>query len=264
MTKVIAIANQKGGVGKTATVINLGIGLVLQGKKVLAIDLDPQGNLTLGFGFDPDDLEWTITELLTEMTAKKALPDDLAPYVITNDEGIDFIAADMNLEETQTSMQCMVGGQGNYLLKQIVDRLKSEYDYILIDCPPSIAALTYNGLIAAESVIIPSQAQAFSAKGSSQLYQHIQHVQGTLNPSLEIMGILITMMTARSLNEKQCIKDIQMIFGADVPIFKHIIPRSVHTGTSNYHGVSMHLHDPEGKVAQAYRGCVQEVLDERI
>jgi len=260
MTKIIAIANQKGGVGKTTSVINIGTGLATEGKRVLLIDLDPQGNLTLGLGYDSDELEYTISELLAEMAAKRPLPDDLSPFILHNDEGVDLLPSDMNLEEVQPAMQFMVGGQGNYLLKQLIERLDEGYDYVLIDCPPSIAALTYNALIAADAVIIPSQAQAFSAKGSSQLFQHIQRVKNELNPSLEIMGILITMLTERSINERKCIKAVKTIFGDDVTVFTSKIPRSVHAGSSNYDGVSIYRFDPDGKVASAYRGCVREVL----
>jgi len=117
MAKVIAIANQKGGVGKTTSVLNIGTGLAAEGKKVLLIDSDPQGNLTMGLNFDPDDLKLTLTELMAEMAAQKSLPSDLSGYILTSGEGVDLLPSDMNLEEVQTQMQCMAGGQGNFLLR---------------------------------------------------------------------------------------------------------------------------------------------------
>jgi ATPases involved in chromosome partitioning len=260
MTKIIAVANQKGGVGKTTSVLNIGTGLVAENKKVLLIDTDPQGNLTMGLGFDPDDIPLTLTGIMTEMAARRTTPDNLEEYILKNDEGVDLIPSDMNLEEVQTQMQSMVGGKGNFLLKEILNQIQAKYDYILIDCPPSIGALTYNAMIAADAAIIPTQAQAFSAKGSIQLYQHIQYVQSELNPSLHIMGILITMLTARSKSERHMIQKLREVYNEHIPIFEHIIPRSVRAGESNDEGVSIHIYDPDGKIAAAYRGCVKEVI----
>lgn len=259
-TTTIAIANQKGGVGKTTSTINLGAGLVKKGKRVLLMDLDPQGNLTTGLGYEPDDIACTMSTLLEAMTMRREMPQSLDEFIIHAQEGIDFIAADMNLEEIQTRIQAMPG-LSSYLLKKIIHEMNGRYDYVLIDCPPSIGALTYNALTAADSVIIPTQSQAFSLKGTTQLYQHIQLIQAELNAKLRVMGILITMMTERSRNEREMLKGIKTVFEGRVPVFQSRIPRSVRAGESNFEGQSLFATDPEGKVAHAYVRCVKEVLE---
>lgn len=259
-TTIIAFANQKGGVGKTTSALNIGTGLALEGKKVLLIDLDPQANLTLGLSFEPDEMENTIGNLLEMLVKHQSLPDDLADYIQHSQENVNFIASDMNLENIQLSMQSMSGSSVK-LLRRIIDRLVEQYDYFLIDCPPSTGALTYTALTASDYVIIPTQAETFSAKGLTQLWKHIRIVQEDLNPNHTVKGVLITMHNRISKSEKQVIDAIYEICGEVVSIFHNKIPRSVRAGESNNEGKSIHLYDPNGAIATAYRGCVKEVLN---
>lgn len=259
MTKVIAFANQKGGVGKTTCVQNMGIGIANKGKKVLLIDADAQANLTLGLNENPDELENTISVLLSEMQGKKR-PPSIQKYIIHSGEKVDLLPSDMNLSGVEISLQSL-NIDREFLIKEIVDELRDKYDYIFIDCPPSLGIMTLNALVAADEVIIPTQAQLYSVKGSSLLVENIYAIQQRLNINLKINGIIVTMINARTKNTQQLIMDIQKIYGEHVRIFKDYIPQSIKASESTYEGKSVFLHDPNGKVALAYNACIEEFLN---
>jgi len=256
--KVIAFANQKGGVGKTSCVQSIGIGLVRKEKKVLIIDVDAQANLSMGLGFEPDDLELTISELLDRLRNRETV-ENMDEYVLHSAEGIDLIASDMNLSGVEIAMQALSIDR-EFLLKTIVEHFENHYDFILLDCPPSLGILTLSALVAADEVIIPTQAQLYSVKGSALLVQNISSIQKRLNPGLRITGIIITMVNERTRTSQALIRDIKMIYGEHVHIFKTAIPQSVKASESTYEGKSIFLHDPHGKIAKAFSSCVEEIL----
>lgn len=259
--EILAFANQKGGVGKTMSTFNIGMGLAYEGKKILLIDIDPQANLTMCAGFDPDELDYTLSGLLDYYIKHNKYPEDISEYLlkISENEKVTMIAADMNLAGMQLGMQSIQFDK-EYILKTLIEKCAQEYDYILIDCPPSMDALSVNALVAADQVIIPTQPQIFSFKGSVQLWQHIQNIKKRLNPDLKIGGILITMLNKVSRNNKEIIEAIQEVYGPHVFIFSQYIPLSVKAGESNQVGLSIFAYDKNGQIAQAYQVCVKEIL----
>lgn len=262
-TRIIAFANQKGGVGKTMSVLSIGAGIAAKGESVLVIDADAQANLTMSLGFDPDELELTISQLLASAIESKGkkLPENIEQYVLsTNIKNLDLIASDMTLSGIETLIQTMPYGREN-LFKQIVDSVKEKYDFILIDCPPSLGIITINALIAATEVLIPTQAQIFSYKGSELLIQNIDDIR-VLNPSLKYAGILITMVNPRSKDAQAVILETQDAYGEHIRIFKNFIPQSVRASESNRMRQSIFEYDQDGKIAEAYRACVEELLND--
>ena len=258
--RVIAFANQKGGVGKTMSVLNIGVGLVQRGYRVLLVDIDSQANLTMGCGFEPEELEFTLSQLLEKCLANENKITDFEKHILHTDEGIDLLPSDINLQRMEGQIFALPLGR-EFLIKRIIDDVKDRYDYILFDCPPSIGILTVNALVAADQVIIPSQAQIFSAKGSTQLVENIQMVRQFFNVNLTIYGILFTMIDKRSKNARNMIKKIEEAYGMHIPVFNFYIPQSVRVGESNNEGESIYKYDPKGRVAEAYRGCVEEIID---
>ena len=191
MTKVIAIANQKGGVGKTSTAVNLGAGLVRQGYDVLLIDLDSQANLTMALGYqNPDDMEFTISNVLHKAVKEESI--DPMEGILTTAEGIDLMPANVQLSGLELSLINEYGRE--VVLKQYIDEVRLNYDYILIDCAPSLSVLTVNALVAADSVLIPTQPQYFSMAGIQMFYDTFSKIRKKMNPSLSIEGVLVTMM----------------------------------------------------------------------
>lgn len=261
-TKVIAFANQKGGVGKTTCVQNVGVGMARKGKSVLLIDADPQANLTMGMGYDPDELKYTLSELLDNLRNHKPI-DNYDDYILHSTEGVDILPSDMNLSGVEVGMQALPIDR-EFLIKTIVEQYESDYDFILLDCPPSLGILTLNALIASDEAIIPTQAQLYSVKGSSLLVQNINSIQKRLNPQLRIGGIIITMVNERTKTSQALIQDIRMIYGEHVHIFNVAIPQSVKASESTYEGKSIYLHDPNGKIAIAFDGCVEEILHGKV
>lgn len=255
--KTIAIANQKGGVGKTTTALNIGVGLANEGKCVLLVDIDAQANLTMSLGFDPDELPLTICDLLQGAMNQQQTPT--VEDCLLHAEGVDLIPSDMNLSGVEALMQTMSMGRES-ILKGILEPLGARYDFILIDCPPSLSTLTINALTAADEVIIPSQAQIFSFKGSSLLINNIVQVKKVLNPNLKVRGILITMLNERARNSQEIVQNIESVYGEHIQVFASRIPQSVRASESNHEGRSIYLHDPNGKIASAYSGCVKELL----
>jgi len=258
MCKVIAITNQKGGVGKTTTTTNLGIGLVRQGKKVLLIDADGQGDLTISLGYkNPDEIEYTLADVF-----KKIINDlsyDPMEGLLLHEEGVTLLPGNIELFAVENSLSIVMSRES--ILKQFVDRIKERYDYILIDCSPSLGLVTVNALVAADTVLIPLHASYLPVKGLEQLIKTIQMVRIKINTKLEIEGILLTMVDERTNYAKEIISLLEEGYGNNVHIFNTRIPHSVRGAEISAIGMSIYEYDGSGKVAKAYESLVEEVLN---
>ena len=258
MSKVIICANQKGGVAKTTTTVNLGIGLAREGKKVLVIDNDPQGSLTEALGYqEPDSLEITLAQIMDWVLNEEEF--DINAGILHHEEGIDLMPANIELSGLEVSLVNAMSRET--IFKQYLDTVKQNYDYILIDCMSSLGMLTLNALAASDNVIIPVQAQYLSAKGLEQLLQTINKVRRQINPKLKIEGILLTMVDSRTNYAKDISSLIRDTYGTKLKVYKTDIPRSVRAEEISAEGKSIFEHDPKGKVADAYRVLTKEVLD---
>jgi len=257
---VIAFANQKGGVGKTMSVLNIGVGLVQHGYRVLLVDIDAQANLTMGLGFDPDELENTISALFRKIIEVPNFlqSESIDDYILSSAEGVDLLASDMRLSGSEAIMQSVSVGREQFLT-EILSCVKEKYDFVLIDCPPSLGILTINSLVAADEVIIPSQAQIFSFKGSELLIQNIEAVR-RINRTLKYGGIILTMVNSRSKDAQAVIKETENAYGKYMKIFADRVPISVRASESNRMCKSIYEYDSNGKIAEAYRGIVEEII----
>ena len=256
--KVIAITNQKGGVGKTTTAVNLGVGIARQGKKVLLIDMDPQGSLTLSLGFrKPDELFPTISDVMKNIIDNGELTTVFPAK--KNSEGVFLMPA--NIELSGMEVRLVNEMSREQVLRAYVDTVREHFDFILIDCMPSLGMLTLNALCAADSVIIPTQPEFLSAKGLEQLIGTIGRVRKRMNPGLKIDGILLTMVDTRTTFARDVSALIRQNYGRYTTVFRCHIPRSVRAAETSAEGKSIFLHDPNGKVAKAYDDLTKEVLD---
>ena len=255
--KVIAITNQKGGVGKTTTTINLGVGLAQQEKRVLVIDMDPQASLTVCLGNpDPDSLPFTVSNVMKDIMINGEVTEE-APVLCTP-EGVDLMPASIELCGIEVALVNEMSREK--ILKAYVDSVRSRYDYVLIDCMPSLGMLTLNALCAADSVLIPTQPEFLSAKGLEQLIGTIGRVKKRMNPNLKIDGILFTMQDSRTVFTRQVTDAIRQRYGINTHMMETFIPRSVRAAETSAKGKSIFLHDPHGKVAQAYAALAREVM----
>ena len=258
MCKVIAVANQKGGVGKTSTVCNLGFGLARAGKKVCIVDVDAQSNLTMSLGYQfPDDLEYTLSDILENVANDEAYDTDVA--LLHHEEGVDLIPSNINLSSFESVLANMFSRET--ILKQFTEVLREQYEYILLDCMPSLGLLTVNALAAADSIIIPTQPQFFSAKGMELLFKTFGRIaRSKINPCLRIGGILINMMDKRPNFTNDVVKLVRDKYSGNVRVFDTEIPYTIRLTESSAEGKSIYAHDPRGKAAYAYEQFTKEVM----
>lgn len=256
--KIIALANQKGGVAKTTTTINLGVSLARLDKKVLLIDADAQANLTMALGHhQPERIPKTLATVM--MGTMDDEPMDVQEAVIHHGEEVDFLASSIELSGIETQLVSVMGREN--ILKRCLREIKCEYDYILIDCMPSLGMMTINALSAADSVIIPTQPHYLSAKGLELLLRSVSKVKAHINPGLKIDGILMTMAMQRTNISREIIATIESVYGQDLNIFDTKIPYSVRAVEATTEGKSIFAYDKNGKVAEAYGRFGREVLE---
>ena len=257
MTKVIALANQKGGVGKTTTTVNLGIGLARHGKKVLLIDADAQGNLTDSLGWnEPDKLPVSLATVMSKVITEESIEPNEG--ILHHAEGVDLMPANIELSAMEVSLVNTMSRES--VLRNYLNEVKDKYDYVLIDCMPSLGMITVNALAAADSVIIPVQAHYLPAKGMSQLLQTISRVKKNINPNLKIDGALITMVDSRTNFAKEISSLLRDNYGDKLRVFKTEMPLAIKAAETSAEGKSIYAHDAHGKAAAAYDALTKEVL----
>lgn len=255
--KVIAVANQKGGTAKTTTAGSLGIGLAKKGKKVLLIDADAQGSLTASLGYrEPDSLEVTLATVLGKIINEEDFAD--GEGILHHEEGIDLMPGNIELSGLEVSLVNVMGRER--ILEEYIAAVRGQYDYILIDCTPSLGMVTINALVCADSILIPVQAAYLPVKGLQQLIKTVGKVKRQMNPGLKIEGILLTMVDIRTNYAKEISAMLREAYGTNVRIFKNHIPLSVRVAEVSAEGKSIYKHDPKGKAAAAYLSLTEEVL----
>ena len=251
MGRIIAIANQKGGVGKTTTSINLAASIAEMGKRVLAIDLDPQGNMTSGLGVDKNEVENTVYELmLDECSINESIQDTVV-------KGLRLIPSNVNLAGAEIELLGI--NDKEYILKTAVDYIRDDYDFIVIDCPPSLNMLTINALTAATSVLVPIQCEYYALEGLSQLIHTIDLVRDRLNKRLKMEGVVFTMYDARTNLSLQVVENVKENLNQN--IYKTIIPRNVRLAEAPSYGQPITIYDPRSSGAESYRLLAEEVIN---
>ena len=251
MGRIIAVANQKGGVGKTTTAINLSSCLASLGKKVLAIDMDPQGNMTSGLGIDKNEVEYTVYELiLGQVAIEKVICKDAL-------ENLDVLPTNINLSAAEIEL---IGvEEKEFIIRKEVDKVKKNYDFIVIDCPPSLSMLTINAMTTADSVLVPIQCEYYALEGLSQLIHTIDLVKERLNPELKIEGVVFTMYDARTNLSLQVVENVKD--NLQQTIYKTIIPRNIRLAEAPSHGLPINLYDPKSSGAESYMLLAEEVIN---
>lgn len=253
MGRIIAIANQKGGVGKTTTAINLSACLAEAGQKVLAIDLDPQGNMTSGLGVDKSELENTVYELiLDECSIKESITDTVV-------DNLKLIPSNVNLAGAEIELLGI--NEKEYILKNAVDYIWDDYDYIIIDCPPSLNMLTINAMTTANSILVPIQCEYYALEGLSQLIHTIDLVQERLNPDLMIEGVVFTMYDGRTNLSVQVVENVKS--NLNTTVYNTIIPRNIRLAEAPSHGLPINLYDTKSAGSESYRMLAKEIMDRK-
>ncbi|MGJ7044734.1 MULTISPECIES: ParA family protein [Thermoanaerobacterium] len=252
MGKVIAVANQKGGVGKTTTTINLGYSLSATGKKVLCVDMDPQSNMTSGFGIDSSSIKCTTYNILIEGK------DIREAYIELEDmSGITIVPSSIQLAGAEIELVPMLSRE--FRLKNSINEIKKEFDYIIIDCPPSLGLLTINALTASDSVLVPIQCEYYALEGLTQLMNTINLIKKNINHDLEIEGVVLTMFNARTNLSIQVVDEVKKYFKGKV--YGTIIPRNIRLGEAPSFGKPISLYDPHSKGAEAYEELAKELIE---
>ncbi|MEI6266907.1 MAG: AAA family ATPase [bacterium] len=249
MAKVIVITNQKGGVGKTTTTVNLAGYLAKSGQRVLLIDLDPQGNSTSGLGIDKNSVKLSLYDVLVRETLIRDI------RIKTDVKGLDLAPASVVLAAAEVELASQIARE--HRLKQAIDKVKDEYDYVIIDSPPSLGILTVNGLVSADSILIPVQTEFYALEGLSQLLHTVQRVRISLNPSLILLGVLLTMYNKNTLLSRQVESEVKKHFPNKV--FDTIIPRNIRLAEAPSYGKTIMNYDKFGKGAVAYKQLAKEV-----
>lgn len=250
MSEVIAIINQKGGVGKSTTAINLSAALGDLGKRVLVVDFDPQGNATSGFGVDKDSLKCDVYDALMNNVP---LADVIVPSPV---EGVDVAPATIQLAGAEIELVSVMARES--VLRYVLEPIRDTYDFVFVDCPPSLGLLTVNSLVAADSLLIPIQCEFYALEGLSKLLESMKMVKGRLNPTLDIYGVVMTMFDVRTTLSRQVVEEVRDYFGPKV--FDAVIPRNIKLSEAPSHGLPINLYDPRSKGAIAYADLAQEVV----
>ena len=255
MCKVIAVSNQKGGVGKTVSCVNLGIGLAQEGKKVLLIDGDPQGSLTISLGYEePDEMEYSLATLMMNIVNDEKM--NIEKTILHHKEGVDLIPANIELSAIEVSLVNAMSRE--LILRSMVEKLRDFYDFIIIDCPPALGMLTVNAMTAANTVIVPIQCEFYALDGLTQLIYTIELIQKSLNPDLTIEGVVFTMYDARTNLSLQVVENVKSYLNQN--IYKTIIPRNVRLAEAPSHGLPINYYDARSTGAESYQLLAEEVI----
>ena len=253
MSRIIAIANQKGGVGKTTTAINLSACLAESGKKVLATDLDPQGNMTSGLGVDKNELDNTVYELMLD---ECSINESMQQTVVDN---LKIIASNVNLAGAEIELLGI--NDKEYILKTAVDYIRDDFDFIIIDCPPSLNMLTVNAMTTADTVLVPIQCEYYALEGLSQLIHTINLVQERLNSKLEIEGVVFTMYDVRTNLSNQVVENVRE--NLDARIYETMIPRNIRLAEAPSYGIPINMYDTKSAGAESYRKLAKEIIERK-